>query len=89
MAVRDNGIHSERVKQRIQTTQLVKRLQDDALGKIELTDGQRKSAIFLLSKTLADPAREMHIEHSGSIQWQNEIAAARARSISSESTATH
>ena len=35
---------------------LVKRLQDDALGKIELTKGQRHSTEILLNKTLANLA---------------------------------
>jgi hypothetical protein len=33
---------------------LVKRLQDDALGKINITQGQRRSTEILLNKTLAN-----------------------------------
>jgi hypothetical protein len=42
------------VRAKIQTTQLVKRLQDDALGNIKLEDGRRKSIEILLRKSLPD-----------------------------------
>ena len=55
MAARLNPRNQESVRRRIQATQLVKRLQDEALGKIELTDGQRESAKFLLTRAISPP----------------------------------
>ena len=46
----------QKVRDRIRTSMLVKRLQDDALGKIVLTKGQRESTNILLNKTLANLA---------------------------------
>jgi hypothetical protein len=55
MAARLNPRHSELVLKRIQTSQLVNRLQNNALGKIEpeLSDSAIRSAIFLIERTLA------------------------------------
>jgi hypothetical protein len=55
MAARLNPRNQQSVRDKIQATQLVKRLQDEALGKIEMTDGQRDSAKFLLSRCLSPP----------------------------------
>lgn len=55
MAARLNPRNQDCVRKRIQATQLVKRLQDDALGKIQMTDGQRDSAKFLVSRCLSPP----------------------------------
>ena len=57
MAVRRtvNPKGQEAIRRRIQGTVLAKRLQDDALGKIELTDGQRESAKFLLTRAISPP----------------------------------
>ncbi len=42
------------VRAKIQTSQLINRLQGDALGKLDLTDGQRASINILLRKSLPD-----------------------------------
>lgn len=42
------------VRKKIQTSQLVNRLQSDALGKITLEDGRRRSIEILLRKSLPD-----------------------------------
>lgn len=55
MAARLNPRNQQSVRDKIQGTQLVKRLQDEALGKIELTDGQRESAKFLLTRLISPP----------------------------------
>jgi hypothetical protein len=55
MAARLNPKNQQSVREKIQTTQLVKRLQDDALGLIEMTDGQRDSAKFLVGRCLSPP----------------------------------
>lgn len=44
----------ERVRERIRVALLSKRLQDHALGKLEMTDSQRKATEILLKKTLPD-----------------------------------
>lgn len=61
MAARLNRRHSELVLARIKTSQLVNRLQDNALGNlknskgesIQMTEGQVRSATFLVERTLA------------------------------------
>lgn len=44
--------HDEETRRKIQTSQLVNRLSDHVLGKIELTNTQVRAAEILLSKTL-------------------------------------
>lgn len=58
MAARLNPRHSEMVRAKIKTSQLINRLQDEALGKISLTDGQRDSARFLVNKSLSNPPEQ-------------------------------
>lgn len=53
------------VRKKIQTTQLVNRLQDDGLGKINLTDGQRASIKILLGKSLPDLSAVQHTGADG------------------------
>jgi hypothetical protein len=44
----------EIVRQRIRTSMLVHRLQKQALGKLELTDGEQRAIAILLKKVLPD-----------------------------------
>ncbi len=44
----------QKVRDRIKTSVLAKRLQDHALGKLEMTDSQRRATEILLKKTLPD-----------------------------------
>ena len=67
MAARLNRRHSDMVRDKIQATQLIKRLQDEALGELELTDGQRDSAKFLISKAIGNPPQEILSEHDGKV----------------------
>jgi hypothetical protein len=54
-ATRNNqSKHNDSCREKIQTTQLVKRLQEHGLGRIELSAGQIKSIEILLKKTLPD-----------------------------------
>lgn len=60
-AAKRNRVSDDAVRAKIRTTQLVKRLQCDAMGvkddagnKVELTDGQRASIKILLGKVLPD-----------------------------------
>ncbi len=53
-ARRRHTLHSEHVRLKIKTAQLVNRLQDHAEGKVEMTSSQLKAAEVLLKKTLPD-----------------------------------
>lgn len=44
----------QKVRDRIRVALLTKRLQDHALGKLEMTDSQRRATEILLKKTLPD-----------------------------------
>lgn len=46
--------HQEEVKQKIQASQIINRLQDHVLGKVELTSAQVRSAEILLKKSIPD-----------------------------------
>jgi hypothetical protein len=61
----------DKVRQRIRTSMLARRLFDHALGKIELSQTQVKSIEILLRKTMPDLSA---IEHSGEIK-QRDITA--------------
>jgi len=67
MAARLNPRHSELVLRRIKTSQLVNRLQDNALGKIVLTPEQIRSATFLIERTVARAEAPKDINLSGSM----------------------
>ncbi len=54
MAIRKTLSHDTRTREKIQTSQLINRLHDNAFGKIELTAGQLKSIEILLKKALPD-----------------------------------
>lgn len=75
MAARLNRLHQESVKQKIQTSQLINRLQKHALGEIELSDSQRDSIKFLINKTVSNPPTELN--HGG--QEDNPINIAIAK----------
>lgn len=54
MATRKNLSHDQRTREKIQTSQLINRLMDNANGAVELTSGQIKSIEILLRKSLPD-----------------------------------
>lgn len=54
MAVRKQLSHDTRTREKIQTSQLINRLQENAFGKIDLTQSQLKSIEILLRKSLPD-----------------------------------
>lgn len=66
MAERLRKTHQEDVRAKIQTSQLINRLQDHALGKIELETTQIKSIEVLIRKTLPDLSA-VQLEHSGDV----------------------
>jgi len=61
-ATKRNAMLIEETRSRIQTSQLINRLQDHGFGKIELTDSQIKSIGILLKKSMPDLQA---ITHSG------------------------
>lgn len=66
MAARKNLSHPDKVRQRIQTSQLINRLQDHVVGKVKMSPQQVRSAEILLRKSLPDLSRvEMH--HGGEV----------------------
>ena len=54
MAARMRKTHQDDVRSKIQTSQLVNRLTDHALGKIELSPTQVRSIEVLLKKSIPD-----------------------------------
>lgn len=54
MAARLRKTHQDEVRTKIQTSQILNRVQDHVLGKIELTATQLRGAEILLKKTLPD-----------------------------------
>ena len=70
MARKLNTPNSESCRQKIQTTVLLKRLQDHHLGKLELTDSQISVGQFLISYALTKPVQTT--EHVGelTLKWQ-------------------
>lgn len=54
MAARLNPKHDARTREKIQTSQLVNRLSEHALGKVEMTTTQVTAGLGLLKKTLPD-----------------------------------
>lgn len=70
-------MHQDSVRAKIQASQLINRLQKDAMGELELTDGQRDSAKFLVHKILGNapsviegPGDEG--EHKIEVSWRSE-----------------
>lgn len=54
MAARLRPQHQDDVRAKIKTSQLINRLQDHALGKVDLTTTQIKAIEVLIRKTLPD-----------------------------------
>jgi hypothetical protein len=65
MAIRKNLMHSELVRQRIQTSQLINRLTSHAFGECEMSPTQVTAALGVLRKSLPDLSA---VAHSGSIE---------------------
>lgn len=70
MAARLNPRHSELCLARIKTSQLINRLQDNALGKIALTAEQVRAACFLIERTLAKAEAPKDLNLTGSVTLQ-------------------
>lgn len=77
MAARLNRLHQDSVRKKIQASQLVRVLQDEALGRTELADGQRESAKFLLNKSLGNPPEQQDVNLTGDISLSVAFVASR------------
>lgn len=54
MAARIKNYHTEEVRKRIQTSQLLNRLTNHALGEVDMTSTQVTAALGVLKKSLPD-----------------------------------
>lgn len=76
MAARNRPGLSENTRKRIQTTMLVKRLEEHILGNAEISSTQMRAIEILLKKTLPDLSS---IEHTGDpenpidLKWTVEV----------------
>ena len=70
MAARIRKHHQEEVKAKIQASQLVNRLQNHALGEIDMTSTQVESAKFLLNKLISNAPTEVDQTHSGTVKFE-------------------
>ncbi len=62
MAARNRKGLSENTRARIQTTMIVKRLEDHILGKVEMKSSQVQAASVLIKKTLPD-LQAIHVQN--------------------------
>ena len=62
MAARLNNRHQESVKAKIQASQLINRVQNHALGELELSQTQLDACKFLLNKIISNAPIEQYTE---------------------------
>lgn len=69
MAARVDGIHSERVRNRIRISQLVTRLQNMALGRngVSMTVAQIDAAKFLIGRAIGNPPERKDVNIDGEV----------------------
>lgn len=68
-----NKYHADHIRQKIQASQLVNRLTDHAMGKIELEPTQVKAIEILLRKSVPDLSSVQHSGEGGGpmlFRWQ-------------------
>ena len=67
MAEREDKVHTKRVRQRIRVSQLVTRLENNALGELEspMTPDQIRSADIVLRKAMPDLRAVEHTDGDG------------------------
>lgn len=65
--VRLNPKNAESVRQKIQITQLVNRVQGHGLGNIEMTSSQLDAAKFLINKRMPNPPEQTDVNVAGQI----------------------
>jgi hypothetical protein len=69
MAERLRKTHQDDVRAKIQTSQLINRLNKHIDGEIELTALQQDAIKFLINKTLSNAATDSTVEHSGNVTF--------------------
>jgi hypothetical protein len=67
MAERLNKNHSESCLKRIRTSQLLNRVQDHALGQVEMSKTELTAACFLIERTLAKAEAPKELKVSGEL----------------------
>lgn len=77
MAARIRKQHSDEIRAKIQTSQLVNRLTDHALGKVDLSPTQVRAIEVLIRKTLPDLSAvdldaqvQADVTVKGALTWQ-------------------
>lgn len=65
MAARKHLSHDTKTRERIRTSQLINRLDQNAFGEIDLSAGQIKSIEILLRKSLPDLSA---VQHTGDVE---------------------
>jgi hypothetical protein len=63
-ATKRNAMLIAEARQKIQTSQLINRLQDHALGKVEMSKSQVSATAILLRKTLPDLSENQNLNFS-------------------------
>jgi hypothetical protein len=83
MAARKDGLHSERVRARIRLSQLVTRLQNNALGRnsVVMTPAQIDSAKFLIGKALGNPPERKELSGIDGGPIQQEVVEIVSRGV--------
>jgi hypothetical protein len=65
MAARLNRHHSEEVRQKIQASNIIHRLQQHVNGEVEMTATQVAAANSLLDRSVAKLSQVQHVGHEG------------------------
>lgn len=71
MARKLNTRNAESVRDKIQGTVLVKRLQDHIHGKVDMTPTQVQAAQFLISYALPKPVQQVEQTGELTIRWKS------------------
>lgn len=69
MAARLNRRHSDEIRAKIQTSQLINRLQKHIDGELELSSTQIDAAKFLINKTLSNAPTQIEQSIEGEIMF--------------------
>jgi hypothetical protein len=83
MPARVRKTHQDDVREKIRTSQLVNRLENHALGKLELSATQIKAIEVLIRKTLPDLSSvtgDLNVNHD----WTEFLAVARTRALAEQ-----
>lgn len=78
MAARKNLTHDAKTRERIQTSQLINRLTDHMLGKVELSTTQVRAIEILLKKTMPDLSA---VEMNANVEQTNYVVDSKPLSV--------